>query len=51
MYKAAQEEVKDVFLRELVNLAKDSPCHIVVGGDFSMLRYPYNKSKGRIDNH
>ena len=32
MYGAAQEEYKASFLRELVNLAKDNPHPILIGG-------------------
>ena len=32
MYGAAQEEYKADFLRELVNLAKDNPHPILIGG-------------------
>ena len=39
VYGAAQEEYNAAFLRELVNLAKDDPYPIIIGGDFSMLRY------------
>jgi hypothetical protein len=32
VYGAAQVELKAAFLRELVNLAKDNPYHIIIGG-------------------
>jgi hypothetical protein len=51
VYGAAQDAAKPAFLRELVNLAKDNPYPIVIGGDFNLLRYPHEKSKGRFDNH
>jgi hypothetical protein len=51
VYGAAQEELKPAFLRELVNLAKDNPYPIIIGGDFNLLRYPHEKSRGRFDNH
>jgi hypothetical protein len=35
----------------LVNLAKDNPHPIIIGGDFNMLRYPQEKSRGRFDTH
>ena len=44
VYGAAQEEYKAAFLRELVNLAKDNPYPILIGGDFNMLRYRHEKS-------
>ena len=34
VYGAAQDELKAVFLRELVNLAKDNPYPILIGGGF-----------------
>ena len=46
VYGAAQEEFKAAFLRELVNLAKDKSHPIIIGGDFNMLRYLREKSKG-----
>jgi len=51
VYSAAQEERKATFLRELVNLANNDPHHILIGGDFNLLRFPHEKSKGRFDNH
>ena len=51
VYGAAQDASKPAFLRELVNLAKDNPYPIIIGGDFNLLRYPVEKSKGRFDNH
>ena len=32
-------------------MAKDNPYPIIIGGDFNLLRYPHEKSKGRFDNH
>jgi hypothetical protein len=51
VYGAAQEEFKAAFLRELVNLAKDNPYPIIIGGDFNLLRFSHEKSRGRFDNH
>jgi hypothetical protein len=51
VYGAAQEEFKADFLRELVNLAKDNPYPILIGGDFNLLRFRHEKSKGRFDDH
>jgi hypothetical protein len=51
MYEAAQDEFKADFLRELVNLTKDKPHPILIGGDFNLLRFRYEKSKGRFDDH
>jgi hypothetical protein len=35
----------------LVNLAKDNPHPILIGGDFNLLRFHHEKSKGRFDGH
>jgi hypothetical protein len=51
VYGAAQDEYKAYFLRELVNLAKDNPYPILIGGDFNLLRFRHEKSKGRFDDH
>ena len=51
VYGAAQDDFKVAFLRELVNLARDNPYPILIGGDFNMLRFPHEKSRGRFDNH
>jgi hypothetical protein len=51
VYGAAQDEYKAAFLRELVNLAKDNPYPILIGGDFNLLRFRHEKSKGRFDEH
>ena len=34
----------------MVNLAKDNLHPIIIGGDFNLLRFPFEKSKGRFDN-
>jgi endonuclease/exonuclease/phosphatase family metal-dependent hydrolase len=51
VYGAAQEEFKADFLRKMVNLAKDNPYPIIIGGDFNLLRFPFEKSNGRFDDH
>jgi hypothetical protein len=51
VYGAAQDEFKADFLREMVNLAKDNPHPILIGGDFNLLRFRHEKSKGRFDDH
>jgi hypothetical protein len=51
VYGAAQEKFKADFLRELVNLAKDNPHPILIGGDFNLLRFRHEKSRGRFDDH
>ena len=50
VYGPAQEASKTSFLIELVNLAKDNPHPFIIGGDFNLLRFPFEKSKGRFDN-
>jgi hypothetical protein len=39
------------FLREMVNLAKENPYPILIGGDFNFLRFQREKSKGHFDSH
>ena len=50
VYGPAQEVAKTSFLCEMVNLAKDNPHPLIIGGDFNLLRFPFEKSKGRFDN-
>ena len=57
MYGAAQDELKAEFLRELVNLVKDNPYPILIGGDFNLLRFPnvtsqiFNLECYTLDHH
>jgi hypothetical protein len=51
IYGAAKDEYKTAFLREMVNLAKDNPYPILIGGDFNLLRFEHEKSKCRFDEH
>jgi hypothetical protein len=51
VYGAAQDAFKADFLRELVNLAKDNPHQIIIGGDFNLLRFRHEKSKGHFNEH
>ena len=51
IHGAAQDECKPAFLRELVNLVKDNPYPIILGGDFNLLRFSHEKSRGRFDYH
>jgi endonuclease/exonuclease/phosphatase family metal-dependent hydrolase len=51
VYGAAQDKFKADFLREMVNLAKDNPYPIIIGGDFNFLRFPHEKSRGHFDGH
>lgn len=50
VYEAAQDEHKSTFLTELVNLAKDNPYPMLIGGDFNTLRYQQEK-KNRLNTH
>ena len=50
VYGPAQEAAKSSFLCEMINLTKDNPHPVIIGGDFNMLRFPFGKSKGRFDN-
>jgi hypothetical protein len=51
VYGAARDAFKADFLCELVNLAKDNPHPILIGGDFNLLRFRHEKSKGHFDEH
>jgi hypothetical protein len=51
VYGAAQDAFKADFLRELVNLAKDNPNPMIIGGDFNLLRFHHKKIKGHFDIH
>jgi hypothetical protein len=44
VYGPAQEEYKAALLHELLNLAKDNPYPILIGGDFNLLRFRHEKS-------
>ena len=50
VYGPTQEEAKMSFLCEMYNLAKDNPHPFIIGGYFNLLRYPFEKSRGRFDN-
>jgi hypothetical protein len=51
VYGAAQDAFKADFLCELVNLAKDNLYSMIIGGDFNLLRFHHEKSKGHFDSH
>jgi hypothetical protein len=51
VYGAAQDAFKADFLCELVNLAKDNPHPIIIGGDFNLLRFRHEKNKGHFNEH
>jgi hypothetical protein len=50
-YGAAQDAFNADFLFELVNLAKDNPYPMNIGGDFNLLRFQHEKSKGHFYSH
>jgi hypothetical protein len=51
VYGAAQDKFKADFLCELVNLAKDNPNPILIGGDCNLLRFCHEKSKVHFDGY
>ena len=51
VYGAAQNDNKSIFLRELVNLAKDNPHTMLIGGDINILGYEEEKNNDRFDTH
>jgi hypothetical protein len=51
VYGAAQDDFKADFLCELVNLAEDNPHLVIIGGDFNLLGFPHEKSRGHFDDH
>jgi hypothetical protein len=51
VYGAAQHAFKADFLCESVNLTKDNPYPILIEGDFNLLRFPHEKSKGHFDGY
>ena len=48
VYGAAQEEFKAAFLRELVNLAKDNPHPILIGGISTCLDTVMRKARADL---
>jgi hypothetical protein len=51
VYGPAQDAFKADFICELVNLAKDNPYPMIIGGDFNLLRFQHEKSKGHFNSH
>ena len=51
VYGAAQDEHKSAFLLELVNLAKNNPYPMLIGGDLNIPRYQEEKNNDRFDTH
>jgi hypothetical protein len=45
------DEFKAEFLRELVNLTKYNSYLILIGGNFNLLQFCHEKSKGRFGRH
>jgi hypothetical protein len=51
IYGTTRDEFKPIFSRELVNLANDNLYPILIGEDFNLLRFRYEKSKDCFDSH
>jgi hypothetical protein len=51
VYGADQNEFKADFLHELFNLGKHNPYPILIGGDFNLLKFYHEKSKGHFNSH
>jgi hypothetical protein len=45
------DEFKAEFWRELVNLTKYNSYLILIGGNFNLLQFCHEKSKGRFGRH
>ena len=50
VYGPAQNENKDKFLAELVNMCSRETLPILIGGDFNILRSPNEKSNSNFDD-
>jgi hypothetical protein len=46
IYGLAQNDKKEAFLLELVQMARHETLPILIGGDFNILRGPHEKNKG-----
>ena len=51
VYGPAQNNLKEQFLTELVNMCIHEKLPILVGGDFNILRPPYEKNNDNFDSH
>jgi exonuclease III len=50
VYGAAQDEEKEVFLRELVQTVNVENLPLIVGGDFNIILSPHEKNNNRYNN-
>jgi hypothetical protein len=50
VYRAAQDEYKGAFLSKLVRVCSDEMLPLVVEGDFTIIRYPFEKSNDRFNS-
>jgi hypothetical protein len=50
IYGAAQPEHKDRFLVEFVNTCSNQTLPLMVGGDFNIIRSPYEKNNDHFDS-
>jgi hypothetical protein len=50
VYGAAQPEPKDSFLAEFVNTYSSQTLPLMVGGDFNIIKSPYEKNNDRFDS-
>ena len=51
VFGPAQNNLKEQFLTELVNMCSYEKLPILVGGDFNILRTPYDKNNDNYDSH
>lgn len=49
-YRAAQDELKEAFLTELVQTCAKETLPVLVSGDFNIIRSPLEKNNDRYDN-
>ena len=50
VYGPAQNNLKEQFLTELVNMCSHESLPILVGGDFNILRTPHDKNNDNYDS-
>jgi hypothetical protein len=50
VYGPAQDSLKQDFLLELVRLNNTKRSHIIIRGDFNILRSPFEKNNDRFDH-
>jgi hypothetical protein len=47
---AAQDEFREAFLVELVQICSKETLPILIGGDFNIIRSPQGKNNNKYDN-